>query len=85
MIILRATEEDVLHIYRKLNKENKEDVLCSTTILQLNQGGSIKIKHSWIWQSVNRQIHSTNAEPINTDNAKTVLECEFQPLPYEMS
>ncbi len=53
MIDLQADEE-TLAGYRVLKKE---DVKCSTAVLQPNKAGSTKLKLSWIWHSVDRRGH----------------------------
>lgn len=64
-----------LEIYRPLEKD---DVKCSTAVLNPNKAGSTKLKLSWIWQSVDRRIIAgvaVDAELAAMDPA-TLTECK---------
>ena len=70
MVDLQA-DEDTLAAYQVLQKD---DVKCSTAVLQPNKAGSTKLKLSWIWHSVDRRIMAGLATPETSDPA-TLAEC----------
>lgn len=69
-------DKDTLDLYAVLQKD---DVKCSTAMLNPNKAGSTKLKLSWIWQSVDRRIMAglaVDAEMAATDPA-TLTECMY--------
>ncbi len=71
MIDLQA-DEDTLSAYQVLQKD---DVKCSTAVLQPNKAGSTKLKLSWIWHSVDRRVIAGLPTPETSDPA-TLAECK---------
>ena len=70
MVDLQA-DEDTLAAYQVLQKD---DIKCSTAVLQPNKAGSTKLKLSWIWHSVDRRVMAGLATPETSDPA-TLAEC----------
>ncbi len=70
MIDLQA-DEATLAGYQVLKKE---DIKCSTAVLQPNKAGSTKLKLSWIWHSVDRRVMAGLGTPPTNDPA-TLDEC----------
>ena len=70
MVDLEA-DEDTLAAYQILQKD---DVRCSTAVLQPNKSGSTKLKLSWIWHSIDRRVIAGLGTPETSDPA-TLTEC----------